>query len=99
MKLKDIEAVNHLVAELQSVGELIAIAQHAEPVDCQLFIKGPGEASIEMSAEGASSTRYRGFSTSTGFLSRLKDLALEEIHSRRRAIIAELAALGVDAEG
>ena len=98
MKLKDIDQVNHLIGELDAVKDLVGIAQNAEPGDLMLFIKGPGDSSIEMSAEGAASTRYRGFSATPDFLARLKQLALEELAARRRAIIAELAALGVEAD-
>jgi hypothetical protein len=48
--------------------------------------------------EGAASTHYQGFSVSPDFLRRLHRLAVEELDARRRSIIAELAALGVDAE-
>jgi hypothetical protein len=98
MKLKDIDRVNHLIAELGAVKELITLAGHADPADVKLFIKGPGDASIEMSAEGAESTHYRGFTATLGFLSELKRLALEEITARQRTIIGELAKLGVEAE-
>ena len=98
MKLEDIDTVNHLVAELNALKGLIAHAERAEPVDCELFIKLPGDASINMSNEGASSTHYLGFSASPDFLGRLKALAMEEFDARRRGIIAQLAALGVEAE-
>ena len=39
-----------------------------------------------------------GFSASPDFLGKLQRLAVEELDARRRAIIAELAALGVEAE-
>jgi hypothetical protein len=51
-----------------------------------------------MSSEGAASTHYKGFSASPDFLRRLQLLAVEELNARKQAIIAELAALGVDAE-
>lgn len=98
MKLTDIDRVNHLIAELGSVKELIALAGRAEPGDLKLFIQGPGDASIEMSAEGVESTHYRGFSATPAFLDQLKRLALEEIAARQKAIIGELAALGVEAD-
>lgn len=97
MKLGDIDKVNHLVAELGAVKGLIAHAERAEAGDCELFIKLPGDASINMSSEGASSTHYMGFNASPEFLTRLKTLAIEEFDAKRRGIIAELAALGVDA--
>lgn len=98
MKLKDIDRVNHLIAELGAVKELIALAERADPGDVKLFIQGPGDASIEMSAEGAEFTHYRGFSAMPAFLNQLKRLALEEIAARRNAIVGELAGLGVEAE-
>jgi hypothetical protein len=98
MKLKDIERVNHLIAELSGVKELIVLAEHADPADVKLFIQGPGDASIEMSAEGVESTHYRGFSATPVFLDQLKRLALEEIAARRQAIIGELGGLGVEAD-
>lgn len=98
MKLEDIDKVNHLVAELNAVKELIVHAGRAEPVDCELFIKLPGDASINMSNEGASSTHYMGFSASPEFLARLKQLAIEEFNAKRRGIVAQLADLGVEAE-
>jgi hypothetical protein len=98
MKLKDIDRVNHLIAELSAVKELVSLAERADSGDLKLFIQGPGEASIEMSAEGAESTHYRGFSATPGFLDQLKRLALEEIAARRRVIVGELAGLGVEAE-
>ena len=98
MKLEDIDKVNHLVAELNGVKELIAHAERAEPVDCELFIKLPGDASINMSSEGASSTHYLGFSTSPEFLARLRKLAIDEFDAKRRGILTELAALGVEGE-
>jgi hypothetical protein len=98
MKLKDIDQVNHLIAELSGVKELVALAERADPADVKLFIQGPGDASIEMSADGSESTHYRGFSATPAFLDQLKRLALQEIAARRQAIIGELAALGVEAD-
>ena len=98
MKMKDIDRVNHLIAELGAVKELIALADRADPGDVKLFIQGPGDASIEMSAEGAESTHYRGFSATRAFLGELKRLAVEEIAARQKAIIGELAGLGVEAD-
>ena len=98
MKIEDIDKVNHLIAELNGMKELIAHAEHADPADCELFIKLPGDASIRMSSEGAASTHYEGFTASTEFLRRLQQLALEELDARRRGIVGELAALGVEAE-
>lgn len=98
MKIQDIDRVNHLVAELNGMKELIAHAEHAEPADFEVFIKLPGDASIRMSGEGAASSHYSGFSASSDFLDRLQRLSIEELDARRRGIIAELAKLGVEAE-
>jgi hypothetical protein len=97
MKIADIDKVNHLIAELNGMGELIGHAEHADPADCELFIKLPGDASIRLSSEGAASTHYQGFSASPEFLRELLRLAVEELNKRRRGIISDLSALGVDA--
>jgi len=99
MKIQDIDRVNHLIAELSGVKELISHAGHADPPDFELFIKLPGDASIRLSSEGAASSHYNGFSASPEFLSRLQNLAIEELDAKRRNIVAELATLGVEAEG
>lgn len=98
MKIHDIDKVNHLIAELNGMKELIEHAKKAEPADFEAFIKLPGDASIRLSMEGAASAHYSGFSASPDFLKRLQHLALEELDKRRRAIVAELAALGVEAD-
>ena len=98
MKIQDIDRVNHLIGELNGMKELIAHAEKAEPSDFELFIKLPGDASIRMSGEGAASTHYQGYSVTPDFLRKLQRLAVEELDARRRGIIAELAALGVEAE-
>ena len=98
MKIQDIDKVNHLIGELNGMKDLIAHADHADPAECELFIKLPGDSSIRMSSEGAASTHYQGFSVSAEFLRRLHSLAMEELDARRRSIIAELAAIGVDAD-
>jgi hypothetical protein len=98
MKIQDIDKVNHLITELNGMKELIGHAEHADPADCELFIKLPGDSSIRLSSEGAASTHYQGFSASSEFLRRLQRLAVEELDARRAGIIAELAALGVEAE-
>ena len=97
MKLKDIDRVNHLIAELDAVKELVRLTERAEPADMKLYINRPGDTSIEMSAEGAESTHYRGFSATPAFLARLRQLALEELAARQQAIIGDLAKLGVEA--
>jgi hypothetical protein len=98
MKIQDIDRVNHLVAELSGIKELIAHAEHAEPADFEMFIKLPGDASIRLSSEGAASSHYSGFSASPEFLARLQRLAIDELDTKRRGIIAELATLGVEAD-
>lgn len=98
MKILDIDKVNHLIGELNSMKALIAHTQNADPAECELFIKLPGDSSIRISSEGAASTHYQGFSASPDFLRRLHTLAVEELDARRKRIIDELAALGVDAE-
>ncbi len=98
MKIEDIDKVNHLIGELNGMKQLIAHAEGADPVDYELFIKLPGDASIRMSGEGAASTHYQGYGVSPEFLEKLQRLAVEELDARRRSIIAELAALGVEAE-
>jgi hypothetical protein len=95
MKIQDIDRVNHLVAELNGIKELIG---HAEPADFEAFIKLPGDASIRLSFEGAASSHYSGFSASPEFLGRLQRLSIDELDAKRRGLIAELAALGVEAE-
>ncbi len=99
MKIEDIDKVNHLISELNGMKQLIAHAENADPVDYELFIKLPGDASIRMSSEGAASTHYQGYAVSPEFLTKLRRLAVEELDARRHGIIAELAALGVEAEG
>jgi hypothetical protein len=96
MKIQDIDRVNHLIGELNAMKELITHAERAEPSDCELFIKLPGDASIRMSGEGAASTHYQGYSVTPDFLRKLQRLAVEELEVRRRGIIAELVALGVE---
>jgi hypothetical protein len=98
MRIQDIDTVNHLIGELNGMKELIAHTQRADPSDCELFIKLAGDSSIRISSEGAASTHYQGFSASPEFLRRLQLLAVEELESRRRGIIGELAALGVEAD-
>ncbi len=98
MKIQDIDRVNHLVAELSGIKELIAHSEQAEPADFEMFIKLPGDASIRLSSEGAASSHYSGFSASPEFLSRLQRLAICELDTKRRGIIAELGTLGVEAD-
>lgn len=97
MKLADIDRVNHLVGELENVKNLIKTAEGSDAANFQLFIEAGGDASLKMSEQGASSTHYRGLDVSASFLESLKKLAITELHDKRGQIIAELAALGVDA--
>ena len=96
MKLTDIDRVNHLVAELDDVKALIAMAARTEASAYQVFIEAPGDASLRMSDEGPSTSHSRGIAASPGFLAQVKQLAISELQSRRQAILTELAALGVD---
>lgn len=97
MKLTDIDRVNHLVAELADINALIETAEHAENTAFQVFIEAPGDAGLRMSSEGASTTHARGIDVSESFLGKVKQLAIAELQSRRKGILAELTALGVDA--
>jgi hypothetical protein len=97
MKLTDIDRVNHLVAELADIKALIETAEHAESSAFQVFIEAPGDAGLRMSSEGASTTHARGIDASESFLGKVKQLAVAELQSRRKGILAELTALGVDA--
>jgi hypothetical protein len=99
MKIEDIDRVNHLIAELNGIKDVIAHAERAEPADFEVFIKLPGDASIRMSSEGSASSHYSGFPAAPEFLGRLQRLSIEALDARRRSIIAELASLGVEAEG
>ena len=99
MKLQDLERVNHLVSEPADIKSLIDMAQRAEPMAFQLFIEAPGDASLRMSMEGASTTHSRGINVSTGFLESLTRLAVEELQGHKQQVLSELIALGVDPEG
>ena len=96
MQLRDLERVNHLVAELDDVKALIAMAERAEPSGYQVFIEAPGDASLKMSAEGATTSHSRGIATSPGFLADVRRLAVAELHAREQGILAELNGLGVE---
>src|SRR5215813_5083442 len=98
MKVQDIDRVNPLIAELNGMKQLIAHAERTEPTDFEVFVKLPGDASIRMSSEGAASSHYNGFAASPEFLGRLQRLSIDELDARRRAIVAELASLGVEAD-
>ncbi|MGE0224671.1 MAG: hypothetical protein AB7F35_04870 [Acetobacteraceae bacterium] len=98
MKLQNLERVNHLVSELTDIRSLIVMAQRAEPAAFQLFVEAPGDASLRMSQEGASTTHSRGITASPTFLADLKRLAVDELEAHRRRVLEELVALGVDPE-
>jgi hypothetical protein len=53
LQIQDIDKVNHLIGELNSLKALIAHAENADPTECELFIKLPGDSSMRMSSEGA----------------------------------------------
>jgi hypothetical protein len=97
MKLTDIERVNHLVAELADIKALIETAELAESSAFQVFIEAPGDAGLRMSSEGASTTHARGIDVSGAFLGKVKQLAIAELQSRQKGVLADLTALGVDA--
>ena len=99
MKLQDLDRVNHVVSELADMKNLIAMAEKAEPQAFQLFIEAPGDASLRISREGASTTHSRGLSATDAFLARLKELSVHELKARHKSLIAELTSLGVDTEG
>ena len=96
MKLADIDKVNHLVATLGELRDLLHTAERAEAEAFQLFIEAPGDASLRLSKEGASSPHSGGLSVSDAFLARLKDLAATELRGQIDTVLADLAALGVD---
>jgi len=96
MKIRDIETINRLIARLGEVRQMIVAASSADATDFELFIERPGDGSIRMSREGASSTHFQGFGTSEGFLEGLRALALAEFRAREAEIKAELAAFGVE---
>lgn len=96
MKLADIDRVNHLVAELADIKALIETAEHADTAAYQVFIEAPGDAGLRMSAEGASTTHARGIDVADAFLTKVKHLAVSELQSRQKTVLAALSALGVD---
>jgi hypothetical protein len=96
MKLADIDKVNHLVAALAEMRQLIHVAEQADPAVFQLFIESTGDSSLKMSSEGASTAHSGGVAVSSAFLTKLRELALQELHEKRDTILTELAALGVD---
>ena len=98
MKLADIEKVNHLVHELEDVRRLIVTAEGADTSRFQLLIEAGGDSSLKMSEEGSSTTHYRGIDVTAGFLTKLKKLAITELHEKQQRIVKELSALGVEAD-
>jgi hypothetical protein len=99
MKLSDLDKVNHLVTTLAETERLIATAREADPTLFQLFLEAPGDASLRMSSEGASTVHANGVGVSTEFLAKLKALAVAELQARRTRVIEALGALGVDTAG
>ena len=98
MKLADLDRVNHLVTDLEDMRRLQTMAEAAEPGAFQLFIEAPGDSSLRMSLEGASTTHSRGLSATEAFLLALKNLAVAELRERRQSVLTELRGLGVDPE-
>ncbi len=98
MKLGNLDRVNHLVADLEDVKSLIGLAEKVEPNAYQVFIEAPGDASLRMSEQGATTTHSRGLAVSAGFLADVKQLTINELRARQQAIRSELATLGVDLE-
>jgi len=96
MQLRDLERVNHLVGELDDLKTLIGLAERAEPAGYQVFIEAPGDASLKMSAEGATTSHSRGLAVSAGFLADVKRFAIAELRTRQQAILNELRTLGVE---
>ncbi|MBN8900924.1 MAG: hypothetical protein BGO51_19765 [Rhodospirillales bacterium 69-11] len=99
MKLADIDRVNHLVSDLDEIKRLIEVATRAEVAAYQVFVEAPGDASLKMSQDGPSTSHAQGVGVSEGFLKRLKQLALDELHAKQSKILAELGALGVETGG
>ena len=96
MKLEDLERVNRLVDELKEMKALIGMAERAEPPAFQVFIEAPGDASLKMSAEGATTSHANGVVVSAGFLADVKRLAVAELRAHERKLLDELRQLGVD---
>jgi|ERR1051326_2660128 hypothetical protein len=96
MKLADIDRVNHLVSQLTEMRALIHVAEQAEPASYQLFIESGGDSSLRMSSEGTSTSHAGGVAVGSTFLNKMKELAVDELRSKRDAILMELTALGVD---
>ncbi len=99
MKLEDIDKVNHLIAELGEINGQMRTAETAATAAYQLFIEAPGDGSLRMSAEGESTTHSRGTAVTEAFLGKLKELAVMELRARRKLVMGDLAALGVDTSG
>ena len=98
MKIKDVEHINHLLAALTEVKDMIATATHAPTSDFELLIEHVANSAIRISESGGATARFRGATGSPGFLASLKKLAVGELTAQRRAIEAELAALGVETD-
>jgi hypothetical protein len=96
MKLTDIDRVNHLVGGLADIKSLIETAEKADSSGYQVVIEAPGDAGLRMSSEGASTTHSRGIEASAAFLTKVKHLAIAELQSRQKGVLADPSALGVD---
>lgn len=98
MKIKDVERINDLLKARGVVLELLARVAAAELVDFALMIERGGDGSIKLSQEGADSSHYQGYPVSSGFLARLKALALEELGARRAEVERQLVDMGVETD-
>ena len=98
MKIKDVEHINHLLASLAEIRDMIETATHAPPGDFELLIEHVANSAIRISEGGGATARFRGATGSAGFLAHLKKLAVGELTAQRRAIEAELASLGVETD-
>lgn len=96
MKLEDLAQVNHLVNELKEVRTLIGMAERAEPAAYQVFIEAPGDSSLKMSAEGATTSHANGVAATPGFLAEVKRIAVQELRAHETSLLKQLRALGVD---
>ncbi len=99
MKLNDLDRVNHLVRELEEVRGLMAMADRADTGAYQVFIEAPGDASLKMSSEGATTAHANGIAVSPAFLGDVKRLAGAELRRQEQEILQELRNLGVETGG
>ena len=96
MKLDDLDRVNHLVRQLAEVRGHIGMADRAEAGAYQVFIEAPGDSSLKMSTEGATTAHANGVAVSPAFLADVKRLAGAELRRREQEILQELRSLGVE---